>query len=80
MKSGFMLNQDEEFVAALRECIRQNDGYCVCKLERIPENKCPCHQFMSDSDCECGLYVKDPTYIIADEISVDREASMEGYV
>ena len=80
MKPGFMLNPDEEFVSELRRAIKNNNGYCVCKLEEIPDNRCPCRIFREDGDCECGLYIQDKTYIIATEVPVDREASMEGYV
>lgn len=80
MKPGFFVNPDTVFVKNLKKRIKQNNGYCVSKLDKIPENKCPCAAFMSDSTCDCGLYVKDPTYIIATEVPIDREAQMEAYI
>ena len=80
MKPGFMLNPDTEFVRNLKKRIKSNSGYCPCKVVKVPENKCPCVDFKERSDCACGLYIKDPTYIIADESQTDREAQMEGYV
>ena len=80
MKPGFMLNPDTEFVKGLKKRIKSNSGYCPCKLEKKPENKCPCSEFRENSDCSCGLYIKDPTYIIATEVPIDREAQMEAYM
>ena len=41
------------------------NGYCPCRLEMIPENKCICQEFkeqMNDPDfegyCHCMLYYK----------------------
>ena len=42
--------------------LRRNDNYCPCKLEHIPENKCPCAEFINGDKlgaCHCGLYVKE---------------------
>ena len=80
MKPGFFINPDDTFVKNLRKRIKQNNGYCLNKLERIPENKCPCLRFRDVGDCACGLYCKDPTYIIADEVPIDHEAQMEAYI
>ncbi len=49
----------------IREGLQAKDGYCPCRLERIPENKCICKEFreqMADPDfegyCHCMLYYK----------------------
>lgn len=80
MRQGFMINPDSEFVRNLKKRIKSNSGYCPCKMGKRPENKCPCENFRLNSECDCGLYIKDPTYIISDEYRVDREAQMEAYV
>lgn len=80
MKPGFMLNPDETFVRGTKKRIKQNNGYCISKLEKTPDTKCPCSSFRSDSTCECGLFIKDPTYIIATEVPIDHEAQLEAYV
>ena len=80
MKQGFMINPDSEFVRNLKKRIKSNSGYCACKIAKVPENKCPCEDFRMNGDCDCGLYIKDPTYIIADGVQIDRESQMEGYV
>lgn len=44
------------------EAVRQNDGYCPCKLVRSADTKCMCRQFREQvarqepGQCECGLY------------------------
>jgi len=80
MKSGFFINPDDMFVKGHKKRIKQNNGYCLSKKERIPDNKCPCREFRENGECDCGLYIKDPTYIIAPEVPIDHEAQMEAYV
>lgn len=79
MKPGFFVNPDDTFVKGLKKRIKQNNGYCLNK-DKAPENKCPCTAFRENGECDCGLYIKDPTYIIADEVPIDHEAQMEAYV
>ena len=40
-----VVNPDEIFVRNLKKRIRRNNGFCPCKLERKPDNKCPCREF-----------------------------------
>ena len=80
MKPGFFINPDDIFVKGLRKRIKQNNGYCLNKRERIPDNKCPCKEFRESGSCDCGMYIKDPTYIIADDVPIDRESQEEGWV
>ena len=38
-----------------------NEGYCPCALEKLPETKCPCKEFLKNSPlgkCNCGKYIK----------------------
>ena len=80
MRPGFFMNPDDAFVKGVKKRIKQNNGYCLNKEKGIPENKCPCKDFRENGLCDCGLYIKDPTYIIASEGGVDREAQWEGFV
>ena len=46
---------------ALRKAIKDNDGYCVCAVEKTPDTKCMCREFREDiasGPCHCGLYKK----------------------
>ena len=59
------LNPDAEVVARLKEGLKRKDGYCPCKLERIPDNKWMCKEFRDqianpnfEGFCHCMLYYK----------------------
>ena len=59
------LNTNKEVVEMIRKGLKERDGYCPCKLEKIPENKCICQEFskqMEDPNfegyCHCMLYYK----------------------
>lgn len=59
------LNPDAEVVKTIKEGLKAKDGYCPCRLARIPENKCICQEFrdqIADPDfegfCHCMLYYK----------------------
>lgn len=60
------LNPDPKVVAEIRAGLEAKDGYCPCRVGRLPENKCICEEFrrqMADPDfhgyCHCGLYYKE---------------------
>ena len=54
------INPDKEFVREMRKAIKDNNGYCPCKLEHTPDTKCMCKEFreMEEGTCHCGLYIK----------------------
>ncbi len=59
-------NPDREIVKAIRQGLEMTGGYCPCRLERIPANKCMCAEFrgqIADPDfegfCHCYLYYKE---------------------
>ena len=58
-------NEDKEVVDRIKEGLKQNDGYCPCRVQRTEENKCMCKEFkdqIKDPDfegyCHCMLYFK----------------------
>ena len=60
------LNEDAEVVKTVKEGLKRTGGYCPCRLQRTPENKCICEEFKSQiSDpefegyCHCMLYYKE---------------------
>lgn len=60
------LNPNKELVAKIKDGLNKKDGYCPCRLERTPENKCMCKEFreqIKDPNftgyCHCMLYYKD---------------------
>ena len=40
------------------EAMRQNKGYCPCKIEKNDDTKCICKEFREGDlgICECGVY------------------------
>jgi len=38
-------NTDEEVVKMIKEGLEHTGGYCPCRRERTPENKCMCQEF-----------------------------------
>lgn len=59
------LNKDKKMVEMIQEGLKRKGGYCPCKIEKIPENKCMCQEFrnqIEDSEfegfCHCKLYYK----------------------
>lgn len=60
-----IFNEDEKVVAAIREGLKRKDGYCPCRIQRIPENICMCEEFRNqiadpnfEGYCHCRLYYK----------------------
>ena len=60
------LNEDREVVKTIREGLTAKDGYCPCRVGKLPENKCMCEEFkaqIADPDyegyCHCKLYYKE---------------------
>lgn len=55
---GYTLNPDEEHVNVILEGLKNRDGYCPCRVQRTPENKCVCDAFIRTGECCCKLWVK----------------------
>ena len=46
---------------SIAELVQQNNGYCPCAVQRIPETKCICKDFIEQKEpglCHCGRYEK----------------------
>lgn len=54
------LNSDGEYVKEIRQKLKENDGYCPCRLVKTEDTKCMCKEFREQEEgiCHCGLYVK----------------------
>ncbi len=64
--SKIKVNPDKEFVLSLKNKMKENGGYCPCRLEKIEDNKCICREFREQMDdpefegyCHCMLYYKE---------------------
>lgn len=56
------LNPDTNKVRAIREALKENDGYCPCAIHKSSDTLCICKDFKEQSTpgpCHCGLYVKE---------------------
>ena len=53
--------KDKERAEKIRAKIKENDGYCPCKLEKTEDTKCICREFLEQGvgECHCGLYIKE---------------------
>ena len=58
-------NENKEVVEAVQEGLKRTGGYCPCRTERTPENKCMCKEFRDkiadpnyEGYCHCYLYYK----------------------
>jgi ferredoxin-thioredoxin reductase catalytic subunit len=56
-----ILNPDKDVVDAVRAALKENDGYCPCRLEKTADTKCMCKDFREQESgmCHCGLYIKE---------------------
>ena len=55
------LNEDNAIVEEIRQALKNNEGYCPCRILRTPDNKCMCKEFrdqQTEGLCHCGLYRK----------------------
>lgn len=57
------VTKDFEHVAKIREKLKENGGFCPCRLTKTEDTKCPCKEFREqiearqEGECYCGLYV-----------------------
>ena len=54
-------NPNKELVKEIREKLKENDGYCPCKIVKSKDTKCICKEFIEQGlgPCHCGLYIKE---------------------
>ncbi len=54
------LNKNIETVKSIKKKIKENGGYCPCRLIKNKDTKCMCKEFreQESGECHCGLYIK----------------------
>lgn len=54
------INSDKKLVDEIRQKLKENDGYCPCKIIKNKDTKCMCKDFRNQisGECHCGLYIK----------------------
>ena len=64
-EGGAVLNPDGKIVKVVRDGLFRKEGFCPCRLPKLPEFFCPCDEFkgqLADPAyhglCHCRLYLK----------------------
>ena len=56
-------NPDKEYADEVKRQLKDNNGFCPCRLERTPDTKCRCKEFRDQiaagesGACHCGLWI-----------------------
>ena len=56
-------NTDKEYAQKVRARLKDNGGYCPCRLDKNEDTKCMCKEFRDQIEkgesgmCHCGLYI-----------------------
>lgn len=45
----------------IEKALKENQGYCPCRIYRNPDTKCVCKEFREQEKgiCHCGLFIKE---------------------
>ena len=55
---GYRLSRNKKLVATIIEGLKKKEGYCPCRVQKIPENICCCTDFIENGHCCCGIWEK----------------------
>lgn len=56
-------NPDPQFVADIKQRLKERNGYCPCQIDKTPDTKCRCKAFRDqikrgeEGECHCGLWI-----------------------
>lgn len=56
-------NPDKEYADEVKRQLKDNNGFCPCRLEKTPDTKCRCKEFRDQIEagiegaCHCGLWI-----------------------
>ena len=56
-------NPDDEYEKEVKKMIKDNNGYCPCKLVKTKDTKCKCKDFRDqveagvEGSCHCGFWI-----------------------
>lgn len=55
------VTQDKELENTIRKALKDNNGYCPCRVQKTEDTKCMCKEFreQTSGECHCGLYYKE---------------------
>lgn len=54
-------SDDFVLVEEIKQKLKENGGFCPCRIEKTPDTKCMCKEFreQESGECHCGLFVKE---------------------
>ena len=54
-------NPDREYVKEIQKKLKENGGYCPCRITKSEDTKCMCKEFREQERgyCHCGLFYKE---------------------
>lgn len=57
----FYFNPDKEYVKEIQRKLKENGGYCPCRITKSEDTKCMCKEFREQESgyCHCGLFYKE---------------------
>ena len=56
-------NPNKEYVKKIRTKLKENNGYCPCRIQKTDDTTCMCKEFRDmiangiEGECHCGLYL-----------------------
>ena len=55
------INPNTEIVNNIRNALKNNNGYCPCRIVKNEDTICMCKDFREGPPgmCHCGLYIKE---------------------
>lgn len=55
------VTSDKQHEQEIRQALKENDGYCPCRIHKTEDTKCMCKEFREQDvgECHCGLYYKE---------------------
>ena len=53
------LNSNLDHIKTIIEGIHKKDGYCCCKVGKLPDNLCPCNELIETQHCHCKLFIRE---------------------
>lgn len=58
-------NPNKDYAKKVRDKLKDNGGYCPCRINKNEDTKCMCKEFRDQIEkgeegmCHCGLYISE---------------------